>query len=85
MEIETSVKITAKIELTEGQLRALDALAGYGADAFFRAFYVKLGTAYMKPFERDLRDLFRMIQADVKPALAEVKSIRQKLTVRLEK
>jgi hypothetical protein len=43
VKINTTVEITATLNLTEGELRALDALAGYGADAFLKAFYVKLG------------------------------------------
>jgi hypothetical protein len=77
--IHTEVKITATLTMTEGHLRALDALAGYGADAFLKAFYVKLGAHYMKPFERDLRDLFKAIDAQVKPALQGVKQARAKL------
>ena len=77
--INTDIKITATLTLTEGQLRALDAMAGYGADAFLRAFYVKLGKSYMKPFERDLRDLFTAINNQVHPALAGVKEARAKL------
>lgn len=77
--INTEVKITATLTLTEGQLRALDAMTGYGADAFLRAFYVKLGKHYMKPFERDLRDLFKAIDAQVTPALQGVKQARANL------
>ncbi|MBC3927809.1 hypothetical protein [Undibacterium sp. CY21W] len=77
--IKAEVRITATVELTEGHLRALDALAGYGPDAFLRAFYVKLGTAYMKPFEKDLRELFTMIRNDVPLALDDVKKAREQL------
>lgn len=77
--INTEVKITATLTLTEGQLRALDAMVGYGTDAFLRAFYVKLGTHYMKPFERDLRDLFKAIETQVPPALDGVCKARAKL------
>lgn len=77
--IHTEVKITATLSLTEGQLRALDALAGYGPDAFFRAFYVKLGTAYMKPFESDMRELMKMIRSHVPDALNGIKEARKKL------
>lgn len=79
VQVKTEVKITATLELTEGQLRALDALAGYGPDAFFRAFYVKLGQHYMKPFERDMRELMSAIREQVPQALAGVKEARAKL------
>ena len=77
--IHTDIKITATLTLTEGQLRALDALAGYNHDAFFRAFYVKLGKHYMKPFERDMRDLLNAINKQVPQALAGVREARTKL------
>lgn len=79
VKIETAVSITATLQLTEGHLRALDAMAGYGDDAFLKAFYVKLGKAYMQPFERDLRELFAMIRRDVPPALAGIKESRESL------
>lgn len=77
--ITTDVSIKATIELSEGDLRALDAMAGYGADAFLRAFYIKLGQHYMKPFERDLRGLFKRIQGTVPLALAGVEAARKEL------
>ena len=80
VEVQTSVEITATIRFTEGQLRALDAMVGYGDDAFLRAFYVKLGKHYMKPFERDLRDLFGQIRRTVPTALREVETVRKQLS-----
>lgn len=82
IKINTSVSITACIELTEGHLRALDALAGYGPDNFFKAFYVKLGKAYMQPFERDMRELFSLIRAQVPPALAGIQEARKALGIK---
>jgi hypothetical protein len=76
------VSVTASITLTEGHLRALSAIAGYGADAFLRAFYVKLGTHYVKPFERDLRELFAMIDGTVPPALSGIQAARDALGVK---
>lgn len=79
VEINTTVTITATLAFTEGQLRALDALVGYGDDAFLRAFYVRLGKHYMKPFERDLRDLFSAIREKVPRALTAVVDARKKI------
>lgn len=80
MTIKTNVKveITATLTLTEGHLRALDALIGYGDDAFLRAFYVKLGRHYMRPFERDLRDLFDHLRGEVPQALKGVVKARER-------
>lgn len=80
MTVKTNVKveITATLTLTEGHLRALDALTGYGTDAFLKAFYVKLGKHYMTPFERDLRDLFSHLRGEVPHALREVVDARKR-------
>lgn len=79
--IETSVSITATLTLNEGQLRALDALAGYGDEAFLKAFYVKLGKHYMQPFERDLRELFALVRSDVGPAIKGIKEARKAMGI----
>lgn len=78
-DLKIDLNITATVALTEGQLAALEAMAGYGADAFLKAFYVKLGRHYMKPFERDLRDLFDAVGGQVAPALRRVRETRKKL------
>jgi len=79
--IETTVGITATLTLNEGQLRALDALAGYGDEAFLKAFYVKLGKHYMQPFEGDLRELFSLVRKEVPGALAAIDDVRQKMGI----
>jgi hypothetical protein len=50
------------IVLTEDQARALNALAGYGTDAFLRVFYEGLGSHYLKPYEKGLRELLDEIR-----------------------
>lgn len=80
VKVHTEVRVTSTITLTEGQLRALDAMVGYGDDAFLKAFYVKLGKHYMSPFERDLRDLFEVIRQTVPQALREVEAVRKQLS-----
>lgn len=54
-----TVVLTATLRLNESELRALDALVGYGDDAFVKAFYETLGAAYMKAHEGGLRQLFQ--------------------------
>lgn len=60
----------------ESEARALDALAGYGDDAFVKAFYEKLGVAYMKPHEAGIRKFLRSIRSVVTPALRNVSDAR---------
>lgn len=61
------VKITFTV--SESEARALDALAGYGEDAFVKAFYEFLGEGYMKPHEDGLREFLGSIRDVVNPAL----------------
>ncbi|MCX5478486.1 hypothetical protein OSH08_05690 [Kaistia geumhonensis] len=60
-------------------MRALDALVGYGVDAFLKVFYEKLGEAYMRPHEAGLRSLFKAIGRDVGPALMDVDQAQKDL------
>jgi hypothetical protein len=58
------VAISAVLELTisEEELRALDALAGYGADEFIKAFYKVMGEHYLRPYERGLRTFLNSVR-----------------------
>ncbi len=61
-EINTKISFSVKCELTEGELRALDALVGYGFENFIKMFYSGLGKHYMEPYEKDLKELFAKIE-----------------------
>lgn len=77
---QINVQYTANIELRECELRAIDAMVGYGADAFLKVFYEKLGTNYMRDHESGLRALFEKITAHVPGQLRLVDSARAALT-----
>jgi hypothetical protein len=62
LDMRGTLKATFVLELTEDEVGALDALAGYGADAFLKHFYEKLGKSYMEPHEKGLRSLFQGIR-----------------------
>ena len=70
--IRTNYAITVKasIDLNESQMRALEALVGYGTETFLQAFYEKLGKVYLSPHEHGLRTLFEQIREEIRPALA---------------
>lgn len=53
-----SVNLEVRLILTEAEVGALDALAGYGTDGFLKVFYEHMGESYMKPYEKGLRSLF---------------------------
>lgn len=56
-----TVGMQIKVTLTENEARALDALAGYGDEAFLEHFY-KMGTHYLKPHEDGIKTLFAGIR-----------------------
>lgn len=62
VEVSIDVKVKALMELNESELRALDALVGYGVQPFLKVFYEKLGKAYLGPHEDGLRSLFANIE-----------------------
>ncbi|MGH0003126.1 hypothetical protein ACQU0X_23910 [Pseudovibrio ascidiaceicola] len=76
---QTIIEAKAAIIFGEHELRALDAMIGYGADKFLQGFYKQLGTHYMKPYEQDLRALFKTLDKPVRQALAEADDARRKL------
>ncbi|AGS80979.1 hypothetical protein [Caulobacter phage Cr30] len=63
LEGELDAKIL--VELTHGEARALDALAGYGFDSFIQVFYKEMGKTYLQPYEKDLKSLFEKVRHEV--------------------
>jgi hypothetical protein len=76
--VKTKVTFTVPTELSEGEMRALDALVGYGFKAFIECFYNHLGKAYLEPYEKDLEALFKKVE-ELRPAISEIQDIRNKL------
>lgn len=77
-----TVEVSATIKLTEPELRALDALIGYGADTFLAVFYTHMGKAYLQPHEKGLRSLFAAIQADLCPILNRADAAKKAFALR---
>lgn len=79
---QTTATITfgATLTLTEVEVRALDALVGYGDDAFIRVFKEGLGEAYIQHHEAGLRSAFDAIRRDVIPALRIIDQSRRDLS-----
>ena len=73
---KTRVRFSVTFDLDETQARALDAMVGYGADAFFETFY-KMGKHYMQPYEGGMRSLFEAVDKQVRPQLAVVDRARK--------
>ena len=71
------VSVTTKFTVSEGELRALEALAGYGDDAFVRMFYDNLGKSYLEPYEKDLREFLKSIRTLASPILGRANQARK--------
>lgn len=71
------VTVTAKFTVTEGELRALDALAGYGDNAFINTFYEKMGRTYLQPHELHLREFLKSIRDIAGPILSRADAARK--------
>lgn len=76
---QVTLSFTAEITLTEDELRALDGIFGYSADAFLKAFYEKMGAAYVRPFEAGVRSLHKTIREQTAPQIAKVNEARRLL------
>lgn len=71
------VEVLTQFTVTEGELRALDALAGYGDDSFIKMFYEKCGQHYLKPYEKDLREFLVSVRKLAAPILRRTDDARK--------
>lgn len=77
--IKPVLDVKIALELTEGEARALDALAGYDFKAFTEVFYKHMGKHYLEPHEGHLRSLFEKIRKNFGPVLLQTEQIRKQL------
>lgn len=71
------IKVSCTFTVSEQEMRALDALAGYGDEAFIKTFYEKMGTAYLKPHEQGLREFLKSIRSVVAPSINQIDNVRK--------
>ena len=57
-----TLELKVAITLNEQEVGALDALSGYGEDAFVKHFYDHLGESYMAEYEQGLRSFLRSVR-----------------------
>jgi hypothetical protein len=73
------VEVRATLELNEEELGALDALAGYGTEAFLEVFYKHMGKAYLDRYEHGLRSLFESVRKHVPGMIGQAEKARRSL------
>ena len=71
------LELVLKFTVNEEEARALDALAGYGHDAFIKHFYEFLGKHYMEKHEDGLRTFLKSIQSVVGVGLNRLDTARK--------
>lgn len=76
------VEVGATIKLTEAELRALEALAGYGDEGFLKVFYEHMGKHYLQPHEAGIKSLFAVIRADLNPILERADAAKKAFALR---
>ena len=77
-----SLDVKVMLELNEDEIRALDALAGYGVEGFLKVFYKEMGQHYLRPHEAGLRSLFNVIRSDLPPIMRRAKAARTAFVLR---
>ncbi len=71
------VDLNVQFNVNEEEARALDALVGYGDDAFIKHFKETLGTAYIRDHEEGLRSFFKAVRAMMPPILHKLDAARR--------
>ena len=71
------VETRATIELSEVEMRALEALIGYGVQPFLDVFYQHMGKHYLRPHEAGIRSLFKTVGSDIPDVLRRADAARQ--------
>ena len=77
-----TVGVDISLKLTEPEMRALEALAGYGSDSFLKVFYQQMGRAYIGPHEAGLRSLFETIKTELPPILRRADAAKKAFMLR---
>lgn len=71
------IELDVSIKLNESEVRALEALAGYGIEPFLKVFYAQMGRHYLEPHEKGLRSLFDTIGETLPPIMKRMTAAKQ--------
>ena len=71
-----TIELSLTFTINEKEARALDALVGYGDDAFIKAFKDNLGKAYIDGNEEGLREFFTSIRSMMPNYLNKINNAR---------
>ena len=72
-----NIDLTLQFSINEKEARALDALAGYGDDAFLKMFYTELGSYYMEKHESGMREFLKTVRDKIPLYLSKIDKARE--------
>ena len=81
---KANVAFAINFELTIKEAKALEAIAGYGVDAFLEVFYPKMGKHYLKANEDDFRALLVKIQSSLPNEIAKIDAAEKAISEALK-
>lgn len=72
--------LTVQLNLNEQEVRALDAMFGYGVEEFLKTFYSHMGEHYLKPNEAGIRSLFETVRGLMSGPIDKINEARKLIT-----
>lgn len=80
--VSSRVKVTGEVllKLSEEEIMALDGIFGYREDDFLKAFYEKMGSSYVKPYESGVRSLHKTVKGQLASVIADIKQAKMILS-----
>jgi hypothetical protein len=80
VEQRPKVECDCTIRLTEGEMRFLDAMVGYGWEGFIKVFREKMGVSYIRDYEPDGKELFETLRQTLPSILRRTDDARKVFT-----
>lgn len=77
LDARPSIICECNLLLSENEMRFLDALVGYGWEAFHKTFKEKLGTAYIQGHEKAAKDFFESVRLQIPNILGQIDRARE--------
>lgn len=77
IEQRPTVQCECTIRLTEPEMRALDAIVGYGWDSFIKTFKQHMGQSYIRDHEAGGKLLFESVRENIPSILHRIDDARK--------
>jgi len=75
--VNADVEFTATLTVNEEELKALDALVGYGGASFIKVFQEHLGKSYLNGSENTLLKIFEEWRQQIPRHLHKIKGMKK--------